>query len=89
MGQRYTLTCLTSPANPPATLTWILDGERMNTTTTTVTRDDGGGWITSSELSGKAGRASGVRMVQARCEAKHLESSGVLTHSRNITVLRE
>ncbi|XP_050715761.1 nephrin-like [Eriocheir sinensis] len=87
-GQRFTLTCITSAANPPANLTWILDGEQVNTTKNIVTRDDGGGWVTSSELSSEAGRASGVRMVRARCEAQHLEATDVITHTRNITVMR-
>ncbi|KAK3863233.1 hypothetical protein Pcinc_030984 [Petrolisthes cinctipes] len=87
-GERFTLTCATSPANPPASLTWIIDDQQVKNTTTAVTKDDGGGWVTSSNLTYKAGRSSQVREVSVRCNARHQESVGVITHSRNITVLR-
>ncbi|KAK8742450.1 hypothetical protein OTU49_001881, partial [Cherax quadricarinatus] len=49
-GEHLTLTCVTSPSNPPATITWTVDGAQVNTTTSTVSKDEGGGWVTSSRL---------------------------------------
>lgn len=64
-------------------------GQQVKNTTTAMTKDEGGGWVTSSDLTYKAGRSSQVREVSVRCDARHHESVGVITHSRNITVLSE
>ncbi|XP_042217030.1 synaptogenesis protein syg-2-like [Homarus americanus] len=87
-GQAFTLTCVTTPANPPATITWTVDGTPVNTTSTEVTRDDGGGWITSSQLTQEATRSRQTRETTVKCEAHHLEAGDPISHTRDVTIIR-
>ncbi|XP_071534108.1 nephrin-like [Panulirus ornatus] len=88
-GEAFTLTCLTSPANPPATLTWTLAGAQTNGTSTVVSEAQGGGWLTSSRLTLQAPRSSQVRSMSVKCEAHHPgHEEEVISHSREVTIIR-
>ncbi|KAK7071397.1 hypothetical protein SK128_022040 [Halocaridina rubra] len=85
-GKPYSLTCSTSPANPPATLTWLIDGKRVKNEKTDETQAEGSGWITSSELTQYASRSLEVRQVKVQCEATHPTADSPITHTRLISI---
>nr|XP_045610946.1 nephrin-like [Procambarus clarkii] len=87
-GEEFSLTCVSSPANPPASITWLVDGAQVNTTTTRESKDEGGGWVTTSLLTQEAARSGQVREMVVTCQAHHLEAGEAISHTRSITVIR-
>ncbi|XP_042243477.1 nephrin-like [Homarus americanus] len=84
--QVFTLTCTTSPANPPASLTWRLQGSSVSSTGAAVVRkDSGGGWVTSSQLTH---HLSSSPEATAQCLASHSAAHHALTGTHNLTVIK-
>ncbi|KAG7157094.1 Nephrin-like 25 [Homarus americanus] len=85
--QVFTLTCTTSPANPPASLTWRLQGSSVSSTGAAVVRkDSGGGWVTSSQLTH---HLSSSPEATAQCLASHSAAHHALTGTHNLTVISD
>ncbi|XP_071536670.1 nephrin-like [Panulirus ornatus] len=87
-GQVLTLTCRSSPANPPATLTWRFQGSRVASGTTVVSEEEGGGWVTSAQLTHHLPRSQEVTQVTAECQATHPASRRPASTAHTITVIK-
>uniref|UniRef100_A0A1W7RA58 Nephrin n=1 Tax=Hadrurus spadix TaxID=141984 RepID=A0A1W7RA58_9SCOR len=62
-GDIVDMTCITDPSNPPAEVTWVVDGRGINSTNATR-RSPNGGWITMSNISVEiTGLERNVKMV--------------------------
>ncbi|KAG7157667.1 Nephrin-like 13 [Homarus americanus] len=83
-GQLFSLTCRTSPANPPATLTWHLQGSRVSTGTTEVSEHEGGGWVSTSQLA----RTQLMTQATADCQATHPAAKHSISYTHLIAVIK-
>nr|XP_045611164.1 nephrin-like [Procambarus clarkii] len=87
--QLFTLTCLTSPANPPATLAWRLQGSDVAPSGKgVVSEDPDGGWVTSSRLTHHLPTTHQVSQATAECWATHPVTHHPLNHTHLITVIK-
>ncbi|XP_037082277.1 nephrin-like isoform X2 [Pollicipes pollicipes] len=50
-GESVRMTCVTSSSNPPANITWVINGRTMINTTQRKAAAPAGGWVTSSNIS--------------------------------------
>ncbi|XP_067138324.1 nephrin-like isoform X3 [Centruroides vittatus] len=48
-ADNVTMMCITDPSNPPAEISWVVDGRPIQSNSTTIA-DPGGGWVTSSNI---------------------------------------
>ncbi|XP_037789244.1 nephrin-like [Penaeus monodon] len=87
-GEQFSLTCSTTPANPPATVAWYLDGMPIDTPESEDAEDEVGGWVTSSHLTQYAGKALEVREVKAKCIAFHSATKTPVTGTKVISIIR-
>ncbi|XP_042866258.1 nephrin-like [Penaeus japonicus] len=87
-GEQYTLSCVTTAANPPATLFWRINGERVETSPALERRDGQGGWITSSQLARRAEQSLGLTEARVECVARHPALKADVTKTRLINVIR-
>ncbi|XP_069945661.1 nephrin-like [Cherax quadricarinatus] len=88
-GQLFTLTCVTSPANPPASLTWRLQGSDIGGSGAgVVTEDPDGGWVTTSHLTHHLPTTHQVSQTTADCLATHQVTHHILNHTHHITVIK-
>ncbi|KAK8404902.1 hypothetical protein O3P69_001477 [Scylla paramamosain] len=87
-GQLFTLTCRSSPANPPPTLTWRLQGTRIASGAAVVSEGAGGGWVTSAQLSHHMPKTPDTTQTTAQCLASHPLSSHLLSQTHVITVIK-
>ena len=64
---KMTLTCRTDSSNPPSTITWYIDGVRVNTNKNTSLPDgDYGGQRTSQEMEFVPSREMDGKIVECR-----------------------
>nr|XP_045624741.1 nephrin-like [Procambarus clarkii] len=63
------LTCETSESNPPASLTWLIDGEEIGSSREIMSRVSTGGWATSSELTHFVRRSAETGQITVECRA--------------------
>ncbi|XP_069983545.1 synaptogenesis protein syg-2-like [Penaeus vannamei] len=87
-GQQYTLSCVTTAANPPATLSWRINGEEAETSPPLERQDGQGGWVTSSQLVRRAGDTLSLTEARVECAALHPALKADLTRTRLINVIR-
>ncbi|XP_042888979.1 nephrin-like [Penaeus japonicus] len=87
-GEQFSLSCSTTPANPPATVAWYLDGMPVDTPEAEDAEDEVGGWVTSSHLTQYAGKALEVREVKAKCMAFHSATKTPVTGTKVISIIR-
>ncbi|XP_069983599.1 nephrin-like [Penaeus vannamei] len=101
-GQVFSITCITSPANPPAEINWMIQvkcictripkGEYAladdftNSVPSKVTEDAEGGWVTSSDLTSEYVSLVNVSEVALACRSHNPASDWVVSESRVITV---
>ncbi|XP_071536235.1 nephrin-like [Panulirus ornatus] len=87
-GQVATLTCRTSPSNPPATLTWRLEGAVVTSMPAVVSEEEGGGWQTTSELTHQLPRSQKVSQTTAQCQATHPAAHRPINDTHVINVIK-
>ncbi|XP_071517139.1 nephrin-like [Panulirus ornatus] len=87
IGETLNLTCETSDSNPPASLTWTLQGEVMETSKSVVGRDGSGGWVTSSTLTYYTVRSANVTEVKVECRALNPAVEEVVTKVTTVTII--
>ncbi|KAG7161536.1 Nephrin-like 8 [Homarus americanus] len=68
-GVVVSLTCETSESNPPASLTWLVNGEQVDSTREIMSRVSTGGWATSSELTHLVARSTKDTQIKVECRA--------------------
>ncbi|XP_071534248.1 synaptogenesis protein syg-2-like isoform X2 [Panulirus ornatus] len=87
-GDLYHLTCTTAPANPPSTITWIVQGTSISSATSKVAEAEDGGWVTSSRLSRRLVRAEGgASETRVECRADNAATLRGVTRSHVINIL--
>ncbi|ROT85997.1 putative nephrin, partial [Penaeus vannamei] len=87
-GQVFSITCITSPANPPAEINWMIQGIQTNSVPSKVTEDAEGGWVTSSDLTSEYVSLVNVSEVALACRSHNPASDWVVSESRVITVTK-
>ncbi|XP_037789372.1 nephrin-like [Penaeus monodon] len=85
-GNSVTFTCVTSPANPPANVTWTIHGSLNKKSKSAVSRGPEGGWVTTSTLTYRVARSSNELVV--RCMARNAASSSPVTTSKSVQVIK-
>ncbi|XP_069945501.1 synaptogenesis protein syg-2-like isoform X2 [Cherax quadricarinatus] len=87
VGEEYTLTCVTAPANPPATITWIVQGKSISSATSMVTEDKEGGWVTASRLTRKLTKTKDEKETRVECRADNSASVKGVSRIHVINIL--
>ncbi|XP_066987457.1 nephrin-like [Macrobrachium rosenbergii] len=87
-GQTFTLTCITSSANPPASINWLVDGVEVATVASLVSEGEGGGWVTSSDLNYSLERSLSLAEISVECRAYNSVSDAVVKETRVISVIK-
>ncbi|KAK8397705.1 hypothetical protein O3P69_004470 [Scylla paramamosain] len=82
LGEVVSLTCETSESNPPAVLTWRVDGEEVRATREIMSEVSTGGWATSSELIHRVPDSTPATQVTVEC----LVVNPAVTRPRSKTV---
>nr|XP_053642776.1 nephrin-like isoform X2 [Cherax quadricarinatus] len=73
-GTSVSLTCVTSEANPPASLTWLIQGEAVSSPAAVVSQVRSGGWVSRSRLVQKVQEShlrEDTHQLQVVCKAQH------------------
>ncbi|XP_063888638.1 synaptogenesis protein syg-2-like [Scylla paramamosain] len=86
-GDTLNLTCETSDSNPPASITWTLQGEVVENSKSVVAKDGAGGWVTSSRVSQRVDSAA-VSPLRVECRALNPAVEQVIRRTTTITVTR-
>ncbi|KAM8713441.1 hypothetical protein ACLKA7_013711 [Drosophila subpalustris] len=85
VGDSVQLSCVTAPSNPPARITWSMNGRPLtNSTYKTISSSDGG-WVSSSNIT--LGIDSQSRTFIAVCHALNAELSQNVVGSHTVNVL--
>ncbi|XP_037789459.1 nephrin-like [Penaeus monodon] len=87
-GQVFSVICITSPANPPAEINWMIQGIQTNSVPIKVTEDMEGGWVTSSELTSDYMSLVNMSEVALACRSHNPASDWVVSESRVITLTK-
>ncbi|XP_069156203.1 nephrin isoform X2 [Procambarus clarkii] len=87
-GQLFSLTCRSSPANPPSTLTWHLQGSVLSPAASVVSEAEEGGYVTSAHLTHTMPTTHQVVQAAADCQATHPAAHHPITYTHLITVIR-
>lgn len=85
MGDTVQLSCQTSLSNPPAQISWSLNGHPVENSTFTTLASQNGGWISSSNISIKID--SNSRIFVAACNALNTKLKEHAVGSHRIHVL--
>ncbi|XP_071534279.1 nephrin-like isoform X2 [Panulirus ornatus] len=88
VGQRLTLTCVTSPANPPASITWMVQGVEVRGGSSSVNQEESGGWVTTSELVHHLLGSHTTTQVTVECRSHHPVADRILTRSWTLDIVR-
>ncbi|XP_042858100.1 nephrin-like, partial [Penaeus japonicus] len=86
-GNTVTFTCVTSPANPPAAVTWTIHGSLTKKSKSTVSRGIEGHWVTTSTLTYRVPRSSNELSI--RCLARNEASSTPVVSNKSVQVISE
>ncbi|XP_050729208.1 nephrin-like isoform X2 [Eriocheir sinensis] len=88
-GDTLNLTCETSDSNPPASITWTVQGEVIENSRSVVAKDGAGGWVTSSRVSHPVGGAAGRGgSVKVECRALNPAVEQVVRRTTTVTITR-
>ncbi|KAK4307585.1 hypothetical protein Pmani_020652 [Petrolisthes manimaculis] len=88
-GEVLNMTCETSRSNPPASITWIVQGKVMEKGKSVVGRDGSGGWVTSSFLSlSGVGAVDEIREVHVECRSLNPAVEKVIRKAITVTIIR-
>ncbi|XP_064104349.1 nephrin-like [Macrobrachium nipponense] len=87
-GQTFTLTCITSSANPSASIHWLVDGVEVATVSSLVSEGEGGGWVTSSDLNYSLERSVSLAEISVECRAYNSVRDAVVKETRVISVIK-
>ncbi|XP_071529342.1 nephrin-like isoform X2 [Panulirus ornatus] len=90
-GGSLSMQCETSESNPPATLTWLVQGEAVASPAAEVRRgNSGGGWVTRSRLVWRqlAGTRQAADRVLVECRTHHPTLGSPLRKTMLLTVTK-
>ncbi|XP_037795078.1 synaptogenesis protein syg-2-like [Penaeus monodon] len=87
-GQQFAVTCRTSPSNPPATITWRLQGNRVTSGAQLIKEDEGGGWVTSSEMTYHLARSRKVSELTVECIAQDEKGDNIVSQTHVISIIK-
>lgn len=85
VGDTVELTCVTAPSNPPARISWSLNGRPLTNSTFKTTSSSDGGWVSSSNISLTIDSQS--RSFIAVCHALNTELTQNVVGSHTVNVL--
>ncbi|XP_066948196.1 nephrin-like [Macrobrachium rosenbergii] len=87
-GSPINLTCKSSESNPPASLTWTVDGEVMETSKSVAEKADTGGWMTSSVLNEYVVTSRNATEIHVECRAINPTIDEVVKTKKVIIITR-
>ncbi|XP_042874281.1 nephrin-like [Penaeus japonicus] len=87
-GQHFSLTCTTSPANPPAVIAWMIQGIQTTAVPYVTMEAEEGGWVTTSELTPHHLRLHKVTEISVSCRAYNPATDRVVSQNRVISVTK-
>ncbi|XP_064102682.1 nephrin-like [Macrobrachium nipponense] len=87
-GQEFVLKCVTSKANPAASINWIVHGIKVAPVSSVVSEGDGGGWVTSSYLKYHLERSMKLSEITVECQARNALSKEALNKTRVISIMK-
>lgn len=85
VGDEVQLTCLTAPSNPPARISWSLNGRPLSNSTYKSQNSVEGGWYSTSNVSISIDANS--RTFVAVCHALNIELTQNVVGSHSVNVL--
>ncbi|XP_069983486.1 nephrin-like [Penaeus vannamei] len=88
VDQRFSARCVTSPARPPAVITWMIQGILTTNVPSDVIEGEEGGWVTTSDLTSEYVNLENVSEVGLACRAHNPASDWVVSESSSITITR-
>ncbi|XP_042223604.1 nephrin-like [Homarus americanus] len=88
VGGAVNLTCETSDSNPPASLTWTIQGEVQEHSKSVVGKDGSGGWVTSSHLIHRTVTSNNQSEVTLECRALNPAIQEVIKKTTVVTIIR-
>ncbi|XP_037792359.1 nephrin-like, partial [Penaeus monodon] len=87
-GQEFVVICRSSPSNPPATITWMVQGERTTAGPPVITEDEGGGWVTTSRLTHYLTRMRKMSEATVECRAHNPDAESEVSRKHVITIIK-
>nr|XP_045618414.1 nephrin-like [Procambarus clarkii] len=88
-GGLLNLTCESSDSNPPASLTWTIQGEPEDRSKSVVGRDGSGGWVTSTHLTHQVvPTLTNLTHVTVECRALNPAIERVVKKVTTVTLIR-
>ncbi|KRG05048.1 nephrin isoform X2 [Drosophila mojavensis] len=85
VGDAVQLSCVTAPSNPPARISWSMNGRPLTNSTFKTTSSADGGWVSSSNITLNIDSQS--RTFIAVCHALNAELSQNVVGSHTVNVL--